>query len=68
MKGTYLAEKRWENVGLLQQASSRMFSSSGWRGLEIEMGFGYCCGGGNGFMEAFMKWGFGFDGEEGGGR
>ena len=43
------------------------------RGLETEMGFGYCCGGGDGFVEAlikwgFGKWGFGFDGEGGGGR
>ena len=37
-----------------------MFSSSGRRGLETEMGFGCCCdGGGDGFVEALMKWGFG---------
>lgn len=40
-----------------------MFSSSGRRGLETEMGFG-CCGGGgggggDGFVVALMKWGFG---------
>ena len=32
------------------------------------MGFGCCCDGGDGFVDALMKWGFGFDGEEGGGR
>ncbi|KAK9983097.1 hypothetical protein SO802_032622 [Lithocarpus litseifolius] len=36
-----------------------MFSSSRWQGLETEMGFGCCCGGGDGFVEALMKWGFG---------
>ena len=37
-----------------------MFSSSGRRGLETEIGFGCCCdGGGDGFVEALMKWGFG---------
>ena len=29
------------------------------RGLETEMGFGYCCDGGDGFVDALMKWGFG---------
>ena len=29
------------------------------RGLKTEMGFGYCCDGGDGFVEALIKWGFG---------
>ena len=55
----YLVEKRLEYVGLLWRASSQMFSSSGWQGLETEMGFGCCCDGGDGFVEALMKWDFG---------